>query len=155
MLIALTLAAATGLQTAVAPANPAHQTCSDGSVILATDRCITLTPHRYHLTHQPARREVTERWWCAGSPQPIEATVRFDYSYPVTAAGPTYTATLLSLIIEGRPAPDAVRDKLRNRLEAVDRVYDITGRCLFVQSGGAIGVLTLSYEGGRVEVELR
>lgn len=154
MIIELFLAAAT-LQSSTALPRPAVQTCPDGSVILVTDRCISFPSHRYHLTHQPARREVTERWWCGGSSRPIEVTVRFEDSDKGTNPRPTHKATLMSLMIEGHPAPATLHDKLRSRLAALDRVFDLDGRCLFVQTGGAIGVLTLRHGGGDADVELR
>ncbi|GAA4043045.1 hypothetical protein GCM10022281_25290 [Sphingomonas rosea] len=140
------------------PPKVATQTCADGAVILATDRCLVFPDHRYLLDHEPQRRILTERWWCGRSKEPNEARVSVELVQPTSPTARTYwVARLLSLTLDGRPAPRPIMRKVETELGAMAWLTGLGSRCLFVQPNFAtIGILTMKGSQGEYRtVELR
>lgn len=160
MIIALLLLGAAASQpNAPRAAFPQIKRCPDGSTILATEQCNEFPNHRYLLTHEPWRREFTERWWCGRSERPIEA--RIVSAPPLLEGGRDSRAPgtrLTYLSIQGQKPSARLLQEVRSKVAGFGVVADIRSRCLHTPKDGTIGVLILT-EGrrpyGTVEIELR
>jgi hypothetical protein len=160
MMIALLLwgAAAAG-QPATIPTTPKTKQCPDGSVVLATQSCIVYPDHRFLLTHEPARREIIERWWCGKSDQPHEVAISVELRQPDAGNNkPYYVSRLTNLSVNGRKPSARLLQEVGARVKEMGQLVRVGTRCLSTPSLGVIGVLTVSYRYSAeraVEFELR
>ncbi len=127
--------------------------------MLATQECIEYPNHRYLLTHEPWRREFTERWWCGRSERPIEARIaaaRAPSEGGRDTQAPGSRLTFLS--IQGKKPSARLLREVKSKVAGIGIVVDVSSRCLDTPKDGTIGVLILT-EGrrpyGRLEIELR
>lgn len=160
MIIALLLLSATAGQPAAITAIPLKtMKCPDGSTILATEQCIEYPNHRYLLTHEPWRREFTERWWCGRLERPIEARI---VAAPAPSEGGQETrapgSRLTYLSIQGQKPSARLLQEVRSKVAGFGVIAGVRSRCLHTPKDGTIGVLTLTQGRrpyGNVEIELR
>ena len=155
----LLLAAAAGQPNATQAASPKTKQCPDRSVVLATEQCIEYPNHRYLLTHEPWRREFTERWWCGRSERPIEARI---VSAPTLSEGGRDSrapgSRLTYLFIQGQKPSARLLQEVRSKVAGLGKVANVSSRCLDTPKHGTIGVLILTAGRrpyGRLEIELR
>jgi hypothetical protein len=118
--------------------------CADGSVLRTADTCATLPDHRWQFTHEPARQVTSRRWWCRGSGQASEVSVRMELLQPSASTGsPRQISRLDVLLVNGSPASATLRTSVQEAMESFDRLDAFSGRCLSKRSGETVPVLAL------------
>ncbi len=158
-LIELLILAAGGINLDIQAAAPKTQRCPDGSVRLATDKCIVFPDHRYLLNHEPDRRDLTERWWCGRSKKPNEVRISVELRQADADHNDLYyVSRLTNLSVNGRKPSARLLQEVGSKVAGMGQVVQVGMRCLNTPSQGVIGVLSVRYRDsaeGAVEFELR